>query len=79
VDETKLVVRGLPLRFAVAPNTKFVPVTVIETAEMLALSEDGEIEVTAGTLLFTVKLIGFDAPPPGDGFVTTTAKAPAVP
>ena len=35
--------------------------------------------VITGTALFTVKFSAFDAPPPGAGFVTTTAYAPAVP
>jgi hypothetical protein len=31
-----------------------------------------------GELLLTVKLTEFEAPPPGAGLVTTTAKVPAV-
>ena len=38
-----------------------------------AVAEDGERPVIAGTGFLTVKLTEFEAPPPGDGFVTTTA------
>jgi hypothetical protein len=34
------------------------------------------VTLTAGA--FTVKVVEFDAPPPGVGFVTTTGKLPAV-
>jgi hypothetical protein len=38
---------------------------------------DGEMDVTVGAGLFTVKLTADDAPPPGVGLVTTTGKVPA--
>jgi hypothetical protein len=42
------------------------------------MTDDGERLATVGTGLLTAKLTEFEAPPPGEGFVTTTANAPAV-
>ncbi len=42
------------------------------------VANEGDRLVIEGTGLSTVKFIEFEAPPPGDGFVTTTAKDPAV-
>jgi hypothetical protein len=38
--------------------------------------DDGEFDIDGGVL--TVKLTEFDAPPPGEGLVTTTGYVPAV-
>ena len=43
-----------------------------------AVAEAGERLVMVGAGLFTVKFTEFEAPPPGAGLVTTTAKVPAV-
>ena len=52
-----------------------VPTTSIDVSGAPAATESGEIFERVGTGLFvvTVKLAGVDAPPPGAGFVTTTA------
>jgi hypothetical protein len=54
VAETKVVVRGVPLTFTLAPDKKFVPVTAMEAAEVLALSDEGETLVTVGAGLVTL-------------------------
>jgi hypothetical protein len=58
---------------AVEVGTKFVPSMVRVSAAAPANAEEGERPVIVGTGLFTVKLIEFDAPPPGEGLVTITA------
>jgi hypothetical protein len=55
-----------------------VPLIVKVCAAAPAAAEEGERLVIVGTGLLTVKFIEFEAPPPGDGFVTTTAYEPAV-
>ena len=52
---------------------KFVPLLVRVWAAVSAVAEEGERLVIVGAGLLTVKFIEFDAPPPGAGFVTTTA------
>jgi hypothetical protein len=52
---------------------KFVPLMVSVWAAVSAVAEEGERLVIVGAGLLTVKFIEFDAPPPGAGFVTTTA------
>ena len=62
-------------------ETKFVPVTVNVNALEPAAILVGEIEITVGTGLLaavTLKLIEFDAPPPGVGLFTKTAGVPTV-
>ena len=54
-------------------ETKPVPVIVSVCAAAPAVADDGDKPVIAGTGLLTVKLSELDAPPPGEGFVTTTA------
>ena len=62
-------------------ETKFVPFTVSVNALEPAAILVGEIVVTVGTgfaAAVTLKLIEFDAPPPGVGLFTSTAGDPAV-
>ena len=47
-------------------------------AAVAAVAEEGERLAIVGTGLSTMKFIEFEAPPPGAGFVTTTAKVPAL-
>ena len=56
---------------------KFFPFMVKVCAAAPTVADEGERLVMAGTGLLTVKLIEFEAPPPGEGFVTTTANVPA--
>jgi hypothetical protein len=78
VELTNVVVRAEPLKLTVEVETKFVPFTVSVNALSPAVFVVGEILVVVGTGLFTVKLTEFEVPPPGEGFVTTTGKLPAV-
>lgn len=58
---------------------KFVPLTVRTNAGSPAATLGGEIVVTVGNGLLTVKFnAGVDTPPPGNGFVTVTGITPAV-
>jgi hypothetical protein len=52
---------------------KFVPLMVRVCAAAPAVAELGERLVMVGAGLLTVKFTEFEAPPPGAGFVTTTA------
>ena len=56
--------------------------TVVVHCEVCPVRTDVGLHVTETDLMvdagFTVKFIEFEAPPPGDGFVTTTAYDPAV-
>jgi hypothetical protein len=78
VPLTKLVARGLPLKFTTEVGTKFRPVTVSANAAVPAVALAGENIEIAGTGLFTVKLAAPDVPPPGAGLFTVTLNVPAV-
>jgi len=75
---TKLVARALPFHCTVAPETKFVPVTVSVNVAPPAVALEGESEVAVGTALLMVKVRAPDAPPPGEGFSTVIESVPAV-
>jgi len=62
----------------VEDEMKPAPLMVRVWAAAPAVAETGERVVMLGTRLSTAKLSEFDAPPPGAGLVTTTAKVPAV-
>jgi hypothetical protein len=70
---TKVAVCPVPLYVTVELLRKFVPLIVSVWAAAPAVAEEGERLVIAGAGLLTVKFTEFDAPPPGDGFITTTA------
>jgi len=78
---TNVVVRAAPLIRTAEPTTKFVPFTVSAKsnppAETLtgASPPIGVVIVGTGTVE-TVKLIGLDVPPPGNGLKTVTGKFP---
>lgn len=76
VELTNVVAFAEPLKFTTAPATKPVPFTVSVKAAPPAVALDGDSKVMAGSGLFTAKLTGPEAPPPGAGFVTTTWKMP---
>lgn len=78
---TNVVVRALPFHCAVDPFMKLVPVSCRVNAAPPAPVDVGEIDVSVGTGLFAaliLKLMEFDVPPPGVGFVTVTAGVPAL-
>jgi hypothetical protein len=54
-----------------------VPVAVRVNDAPPCVAEFGEIEVSVGAGLLTVKLEDADVPPPGAGFVTVTLDVPA--
>jgi hypothetical protein len=71
VEETKVVLKGVPAKFTWAPVTKFPPSTVrVKEPTTIVL---GEIEMTNGVGLFTVKFTEAEMPPPGFGLLTVTA------
>jgi hypothetical protein len=74
---TNVVVLLLPLKLTVAPLTKPVPFTVNVKAAPPAVALAGEIDVIAGSGLFTANGEFPDVPPPGAGLVTVTLKDPA--
>ena len=51
---------------------KFVPLIVSVCAAAPTVADDGEKLVIVGRGLLTAKFMEFEAPPPGDGFVTIT-------
>jgi hypothetical protein len=65
------------LKFAVEDETNPNPLTVRASAAEPTDAAPGETEVIPGTGLSTLKTVEFEAPPPGDGFMTTTLKFPA--
>jgi hypothetical protein len=75
---TNVVVRAIPLKLTVDPLMKFVPFTVRVKAVPPAVALLGEIVVTLGIGLLTVKVTALEVPPPGVGLVTVTLKVPAV-
>jgi hypothetical protein len=81
VELTNDVVLFAPPKFTTAPLTKFVPVTVNVNPLEPAAIPVGDNEVTVGTgfaAAVIVNVTEFDWPPPGVGFVTTTAGVPCV-
>jgi len=78
VPLTNVDVRVEPLKLTVEEFKKLLPLMVRACAGEPTVIELGESEVTAGTGLPTVKSTAFEAPPPGEGLVTTTGKLPAV-
>ena len=75
---TKAVVRGEPFHATIEFVSKPVPVSVI-VAACPAGTICGEIEVSTGLGLVTVKGVGALVPPPGAGFCTVTAVAAELP
>jgi hypothetical protein len=77
VELTTVGVTALLLNVAVDPLTNPVPVIVSVVAAELASMLAGLRAVTTGAGLSTSKLRGVEAPPPGEGFETTTGNVPA--
>ena len=75
---TYVAVWATALYVTVELERKFVPLIVKVCAAAPGAAEVGERLVMVGAGLSTVKFTEFDAPPPGAGLVTTTAKLPAV-
>ena len=77
VAETLDTARGVPLKVAVEPVTKLVPVTVRAKPALPATAVLGAKPVMVGTGLgtgaVTVKVATAVVPPPGAGFVTVTS------
>lgn len=74
--ETKIVVRVTALRLTTDAATKFVPVTEITVSGAPTATIEGDTELNVGIGSLTARSTELDAPPPGDGFVTTTGKLP---
>jgi hypothetical protein len=75
VELTNVVMRAPPLRFTVAPLTKFVPFTINMNCCPPAVTLLGESDVIAGMGLSMAKLAaGVEVPPPG--VLTTTLTVP---
>ena len=74
VVETNEVGVGEPLNSIIEDATKLVPVTVISGVGEPTARVVGDTDETEGAGLITVKFAEFDAPPPGEGLVTTTGK-----
>jgi hypothetical protein len=72
------VLRGDPLTFTTAPETKLVPLTVSVNVASPTFLLAGEMFVVVGSGLFTVKTCEFEVPPPGAGLVTVMLNVPAV-
>jgi len=71
---------GDPLKFTVDVEIKFVPFTANENVGPPAVVAFGTSDVIVGSGLFAaeiLKLMEFDVPPPGVGFVTETGGVPA--
>ena len=66
---TKVVARAAPLKSAVKPLTKFVPVKVMVVSLSPAVAEVGLMLVKVGAGL-TVNVCGADVPPPGPAVTT---------
>jgi len=78
---TKVVARGVPLKFTTDVVMKFEPFTVRVNAPEPAVAVAGCRVVIAGTGLLaavTVKVTTLDVPPPGEGLVTVTAGVPTL-
>jgi hypothetical protein len=74
---TKVVVRLEPLTWTTDPLTKFVPFTVRLKAELPAVTVLGEMLLSDGTGLLTVKITD-PLVSPDEGFVTVIANDPAL-
>jgi hypothetical protein len=72
---TKVVVNAVPFHCTVAPETKFVPVTVSENAAPPAIAEEGERLAMVGGAALMVKVEPGDVPPE---LVTVTLAEPGV-
>src|ERR1700704_4028262 len=80
---TNVVVLAAPLKFTIAPETKFVPFTVSVKADPPAVTLVGKTVLIVGTGLpkpgFTEKLkLENDCPPPGDGVNVNIEMLPEV-
>src|ERR1700693_1230905 len=73
---TNVVSRDVPLKFTVAPVTKFKPFTASIKAGLPATTLDGLKDEIEGGGRSTLKLMTFEAPPPGEGFTTVILKTP---
>lgn len=74
-----VVALGEPLKFTTEVEIKFVPLMTTENVAPPAVTVFGAKEVIVGTGLFAaeiLKLMEFDVPPPGAGFVTETVGVP---
>lgn len=78
VEFTNAVMRAPPFQFAVAPETKYCPVTVTVVVASPINASFGESDVTTGTRLRTTKLCPLDVPPPGVGLNTVIVDVPTV-
>lgn len=78
--ETNVVVRAIPLKRTVEPETKLLPFTVSVKLPLPAVTEVGEMLVMEGTGLLlvpvTVNTAAVEVPPPGVGLVTVTLNVP---
>lgn len=76
---TKVVTRLTPLHCITEVALKLVPVAVSMNSGSPAVLLGGEIAVSVGTGLLTVKFkLGVATPPPGNGLVTVTGMVPAL-
>ena len=64
------------LRNAIGYCTVRVKLVLCETVPLVAVTVTAKLPV--GVPVTTLKFTGLDAPPPGEGFVTTTGKVPVV-
>lgn len=78
VEFTNAVVRAPPFQLAVAPETKYCPVTATVVVASPINASFGESDVTTGTRLRTTKLCPLEVPPPGIGLNTVMVEVPAV-
>ena len=73
---TKLVVRLLAFHCTTLVGTKLLPFTVNVKPVPPAVAEVGEVDVSAGRGLLTVKLTMLESPPLGVGLKTLTGNVP---
>ena len=78
VELTKVVVSAVPLKSAVEPLTKLVPVSVMVVFALPMTVEAGLMLVSVGTGLLTVSVCAAEVPPPGVAFTTVIDSLPAV-
>src|SRR5215471_11156420 len=74
VEVTNVVVRFAPFTWTMDPLTKFEPVAVNVNAGPPTVAEVGEMLVSDGAVLLTVKFNDPDVPPPGVGLNTVTGR-----
>src|SRR2546425_5533778 len=77
VGETNVVARSAPFHRTTELSTKFVPVTVSVNCGPPTTTDGGLRLVIVGIGFKTVKVCGFDVPPPGAGLNTVTCAVPA--